>query len=218
LVSSGVKLTVADKRWAGQTVIIGAPGPSLPVLAEQCRDFPRIIAVNDAVQLLPNAAICYSCDAQWWEARPGIPGFSGERWTSFSLSPKNIKSPELVAKIALKVIRGEDKPGFSLDSACIRYSSNSGFQAVNLAILFGADPIILIGFDMRHIDGKSHFFGNHKAPLRESTQFGVWCAKFAKAAEMLGPTPRIINATPGSALTCFPYVPLAEALGQRIAA
>lgn len=177
-----------------------------------------MIAVSDAFALLPNAAVCYSCDGLWWEARGGIPGFAGEKWTSHSLSPKNLKSPELVKKYGLKVIRGEDKPGFSLDPACIRYSSNSGFQATNLAILFGASQIVLVGFDMREVDKKRHFFGNHKAPLRDGHSFGPWIESFRRAAEKLGPAPRIINATPGSALTCFPMMSLAEALNMRIAA
>lgn len=210
-----MRLVSADRRWSGRC-IVAASGPSLtPEVAEFCRG-ERVISVNDAYRLLPWAEIKYACDAAWWEVhRKNI--LQGECWTSHSLAPKNDKRG-IADGFGLNVIVGEDRPGFSLDPTRIHYASNSGFQAVNLAILFGADPIVLVGFDMRAVDGKSHFFGEHKAPLRANAQFGTWCAKFAKAAEMLGPTPRIINATPRSALTCFPYVPLAEALGQRIAA
>lgn len=205
-----MRLVHADRRWSGRC-IVAASGPSLTEdIAALCRG-ERVIAVNDAYLRLPWADAIYACDAAWWDAHKGAPHFLGERWTSHGMSPKNDKRA-VADKYWLHVIAGEDRPGFSLDPARIHYAGNSGFQAVNLAILFGADPIILIGFDMRAVDGKSHFFGEHKAPLRGSSQFGQWCAKFAKAAEMLLGRPRIINATPGSALTCFPMLPLAEAL------
>jgi hypothetical protein len=210
-----LRLVHADRRWSGRC-IVAASGPSLtPEVAALCRG-ERVIAVNDAYRLLPWAEVVYACDAQWWEIhRRNV--LSGECWTSHGLSPKNDKRA-IVDRLGLHIIAGEDRPGFSLDASRIHYASNSGFQALNLAILFGADPIVLVGFDMRQVDGKTHFFGEHKAPLRGHAQFGSWCAKFGKAAEMLGGSPRIINATPGSALTCFPMMPLAEALNERIAA
>lgn len=211
-----MRLLAADRRWSGRC-IVAASGPSLTAdVAEACRG-ERVVAVNDAYRIMPHADVLYSCDAAWYEHHKGCPGFSGEKWTSHSLRPRNDKSG-VADRYGLTVIRGEDEPGFSLDPAVIHYGNNSGFQAVNLAILFGADQIILVGFDMRRIDGKSHFFGNHKAPLSEAGNFGTWIANFTRAAEMLGGSPRILNATPGSALTCFPMVPLAEALNQRIAA
>ncbi len=212
-----MRLIHANRRWSGRC-IVAASGPSLTEdVAALCRG-ERVIAVNDAYRLLPNADVLYACDAAWWDFhRSGPIGWCGERWTSHSLSPKNDKRA-VAEKWGLQVIEGRDAPGFSRDPAIIHYGSNSGYQALNLAILFGADPIVLVGFDMREVDGKSHFFGRHKAPLRDNAQFGVWCSKFAKAAEKLGPSPRIINATPGSALACFPMMPLAEALNMRIAA
>ena len=212
-----MRLVHADRRWSGRC-IVAASGPSLTgEVAEMCRG-ERVVAVNDAYRLLPQADVLYACDAAWWDFHRGGPmGWVGERWSSHSLSPKNDKR-SIADGLGLKVIEGRDWPAFSRDPTYIHYGSNSGFQAVNLAILFGADPIVLVGFDMREIAGQPHFFGRHKAPLRDHAQFGVWCAKFAKAAEKLEPAPRIINATPGSALTCFPMMPLADALNTRIAA
>jgi hypothetical protein len=212
-----MRLVHADRRWSGRC-IIAASGPSLTEdVAALCRG-ERVIAVNDAYRLLPYADVLYACDSAWWDLhRSGPIGWVGERWTSHGLSPKNDKRA-IADSLGLHVIAGEDRPGFSRDPARIHYASNSGFQAVNLAILFGADPIILVGFDMRAVDRKSHFFGEHKAPLRGNAQFGQWCAKFAKAAEMLGNSPRIVNCTPQSALTCFPMMPLPDALQMAEAA
>lgn len=210
-----MRLATAERRWSGRC-IVAASGPSLTEdVAALCRG-ERVIAVNDAYRLLPFAQVTYACDKAWWSIHR-LNVLAGEKWTSHGLSPKNDKR-DVADQWGLRVIAGEDRPGFSRDPTRIHYGSNSGFQAVNLAILFGADPIVLVGFDMRRVDGKAHFFGEHKAPLSGSAQFGPWCAKFGKAAEMLGAAPRIVNCTPGSALTCFPMMPVAEVLADRIAA
>lgn len=210
-------LECAERRWSGRC-IVAASGPSLtPEVAALCCGH-RTIAVNDAYRLLPWADVLYACDRAWFEHHKGCPDFAGEKWTTHSLSPKNDKR-EIADRFGLRVIEGADNIGFSRDPARIHYGNNSGFQGVNLAILWGADPIVLVGFDMRRVDGKTHFFGEHKAPLRPPASFHKWIGNFAKAAELLAPPrPRILNATSGSALKCFPMVDLAEVLGERVAA
>jgi len=39
---------------------------------------------------------------------------------------------------------------------------------VNLAVQLGAARILLLGYDMRAVDGKTHWFGEHPWPTRES--------------------------------------------------
>jgi hypothetical protein len=200
----------AERRWSGPC-IVAASGPSLtPEVAALC-DGTRTIAVNDAYQRLPAADVLYACDIAWWTHHRGCPNFRGEKWTSHSLVPKNNKIG-VSEPFGLRVIPGADNPGFSLDPVRIHYGNNSGFQAINLAILWGADPIVLVGFDMRPIDGRTHFFGEHKAPLRPPADFRKWIGNFRRAAEMHKAPPVILNATPGSALDCFPMVDLREEL------
>lgn len=212
-----MRLERAERRWSG-LCIVAASGPSLtPEVASLCRGH-RVIAVNDVYRLLPEADVLYACDRAWWEHHKGCPDVAGERWTSHSLAPKNDKR-EIAGRFGLRVVEGADRLGFSRDPGLIHYGNNSGYQAVNLAILWGADPIVLVGFDMRRVDGRTHFFGEHKSPLRPPANFGKWIGNFTKAADLLGqPRPRILNATPGSALRCFPMVDLEQTLGERAAA
>lgn len=211
-----MRLDRAEWRWAGRC-IVAASGPSLTEdVAALCHD-ERVIAVNDAYRLLPQADVLYACDSAWWSHHNGCPDFAGEKWISHSLAPKN-DNRATADRFGLRVVEGADNVGFSRDPARVHYGNNSGFQAVNLAILWGADPIILVGFDMRSVDGKTHFFGEHKAPLRPPAHFAGWIRNFTKAAEMLGERPRILNATPGSALKCFPMVDLADVLRDSLAA
>lgn len=180
-----------------------------------CR-FERVIAVNDAYKLFPDAAVCYACDSSWWRHHNGCPAFHGEKWTSHGLAPLNDKSA-LPPHYGLNIIAGHEAPGFSTDAGVIHYGRNSGFQAVNLALLFGANPIILVGFDMRDVEGRSHFFGDHPPGLGAAHAFGEWIEYFRVAAATLPDGVEVLNATPGSALDCFPRVDLADVLARRAA-
>lgn len=208
-----MRLEWAERRWSGRCIVAASGEGLTQAVADQCGG-QRVVAVSDAYRLMPFADALYACDAAWWDHHAGCRSFRGERWTSHSLSPKNDKTT-VADRLGLRVIAGANGAGFSRDPAVIHYGGNSGFQAVNLALLWGADPVILVGFDMQG----NHFFGNHKPPLRDHAQFGAWIRNFNKAAEMLWhPRPTIINATPGSALKCFPMMPLSEALAIRAAA
>lgn len=207
-----MQLEWIEPRFSGRRVVVAATGPSLtPEIAELCRD-EIVIAVNDAWRLLPWAALLYACDGRWWGYHNGCPDFAGERWTSHSLHPPNDKS-QIAGRFGLHVIAGVHKSGFSRAPALLHYGRNSGFQAVNLALLAGADPIVLVGFDMRAVDGKRHFFGEHpKAVRRNNIPFAEFVGAFERAARDLPAGVHILNATPGSALGCFPVVPLGKFL------
>jgi hypothetical protein len=191
-----------EPRWQGECCIVAAPGPSLtPEIAEACRG-DRVISVNDAYRRLPFADVLYACDAKWWNVHGDCKGFAGEKWSSHDgQGNKKLKEAELYS---LKLVCGESRKGFSLDPGRIHYGGNGGFQAVNLAILFGARRIVLVGFDMHG----SHFFGPHPGPLRNTRNFEKFINSFGEAARMLPAHIRIVNATPGSALKCFPFVDL----------
>lgn len=196
-------------RWP--RCIVAGSGPSLAQHAEQAAaaGWP-IIAVNDAYRLLPDAEILYACDALWWDVHGGCAAFRGDKWSSHGL-PNNDKR-EAQRRWGLNLVAGAERHGFSRDPARIHYGSNSGFQAINLAILFGATSIVLVGFDMR-INGKRHFFGDHPEPLKTKTDYGAFIPEFNRAAALLAADVAIINATPESALTCFPRAGLSQALG-----
>lgn len=205
-------------RWRGEIVIVAASGPSLTQeVADACRG-RRAIAVNDAWRLMPWADILYSCDAAWWRVHNGCPDFHGEKWSSHSAETNNKDNDDLLARAGVRLVAGQAGDTFSTDPRVIHYGNNSGFQAINLAILLGARRIVLVGFDMRVVDGKRHFFGNHPEPLSNRIEYSYFVPTFANAARHLPAGVTILNATPGSALKCFPAVPLELALGPDLQA
>lgn len=73
--------------------------------------------------------------------------------------------------------------------------------------------IILLGYDMRLIDGKRHFFGAHPRGLEEPSPYDKFIRAFETAVPQLQQLGvEVVNCTPGSALHCFPQRPLAETL------
>lgn len=198
-------------RWKpNQTIAIVATGPSLRgARLDGLAKFP-VIAVNDSYRLVPFADILYACDPPWWRYHEFAPGFHGERWTQHQ-GPKSW--PMEAAANGLRVIRSAAGHSISTDPGLIFTGWNSGFQALNLAILGGARRILLLGFDMRRDDAASHWFGEHPAPLRRSSPYDAFVRAFHNAAaeiEALGV--KVVNCSPTSAITCFPRVPLESVL------
>lgn len=210
-----------NPRWQGHTVIVAATGVSLtPDVAETCRRSRcPIIAVSDAYRLLPFADILYSCDGAWWDVHKGCPDFRGEKWSSHGEPGANDKRVH-GERYGLTLVRGShcnsgppagrcaDGGTFSTDPTHIHYGGNSGFQAINLALLFGARRIILVGFNM---DSGGHFFGAHPKGLR-NVDHSKSVMTFTHAWRHLPAGVEIINATPGSRLRGFPRMSLEDAL------
>lgn len=97
----------------------------------------------------------------------------------------------------------------------IGWCGNSGFGAFNLAVQFGAERIVLVGYDMR-IDRGLHWHGNHPQPWNNPTEKTV--ARWRRCLDEAAPTMRaldikVLNASSVSALAAYPKVTLEEALG-----
>jgi hypothetical protein len=211
-----LKPNPVDSRFDGGGIIVVASGPSLTTSVVQSVRFARwmqgwrVVCVNDAYRLLPHADVLYASDMRWWRTHDGAKEFRGERWTSHSHSIGYVDDKSLVAsEYGLRCVGAADGAGFSSDPQCIHYGNpaHSGFQALNLALLFGAHRVILVGFDMRHVEGRAHFFGDHPTGLRTSND-----AAYRDMARAYVPDDRIVNATPGSAITCYRNMQLDEAI------
>ena len=210
-----------EPRWSGGSVIIAGSGPSLTTeIADLCRN-QRVIAVNDAYRLIPWAEILYACDARWWRVHEGCPKFAGEKWTSYH-EGRRAHVADVAKRYKLHVCLGEKKDSFSLSPDRISYGRNSGFQAMNLAMLWGAAQIILVGFDFRlgkdnRLKPKRHFFGDHPRGLASTSNYPEWVKAMHNAAKQLPAHISVINCTPGSAIKCFPMGNLKEILdGTKI--
>lgn len=209
-------IRVESRGWTD--CIVAAPGPSLTeAIAERCRG-QRVIAVNRAYLRVPWADVLYVGDRDLLELYDGFPDFAGEKWSAHEARLNDKRT--VAARYGLQLVAGPrqvDAMGFSLDPALIHYGNSSGFQAINLAIHFGATLIKLVGFDMRTpAEGQPrHFHEDYPDPGMNRSQYEHFHHAFAVAARMLPAHIRIVNCTPGSALRCFPMGELEEAVACR---
>jgi len=207
---AGMQSERLEPRWLGQVIIAGS-GPSLtPAVASLCRG-RRVIAVNDAYRLMPWAEVLYACDARWWTAHEGCPSFRGEKWTSFH-EGRRAHVEAVVKRYRLRVCLGEKVDAFSVSPNLIHYGRNSGFQAMNLAMLWGATRLLLVGFDFRTVNNSKHFFGPHPRGVEGASNYPEWVKAMRHAAKHLSADITVINCTPGSAIKCFPMGNLREVL------
>jgi len=94
------------------------------------------------------------------------------------------------------------------------WGGNSGFQALNLAVQFGANPVILVGYDMR-LDHGVHWHGAHDNGLNNPTKGNVerWRRAVDGAAAVISALGiKVVNASPISALAAYPKMDLEAAL------
>jgi hypothetical protein len=197
--------------WATRPAVVIASGPSLSdeqlQLIEQAHLEERVhvIAVNNTIQRAPWADVCYFGDyTALKHYLPKLKPLTLAEWVTIDRSAHE--------RWRLTHVKPATSNGMSLDR--IHMNANSGAQAVNLAAAFGAQRILLVGFDMRNAaDGRAHWFGQHPQPLVTTQLFPDWLYKFAyiaEAAKKLGI--ELVNCTPGSALTCVPVGDLEECL------
>lgn len=193
--------------------VICASGPSMAgVDLSAIRKFPswNVMTVNNTWQLAPWAQVMYAGDNGWWD-RYGTEAaaFAGEKWT---------RDEPAAMRYRLHLVRKREGKGLCKERGFIHLGGNSGFQAVNLAWHFGARRIVLLGFDMHRQNG-GHWHGEHHdirgRPMVSApkSHISVWRTEFeAMAHDLRHDGVRVVNATEGTALTCFPRMPLAKAL------
>lgn len=201
--------------WKGETCCILGGGLSLAqvnfALVVQC----RVIATNDAYKLA-QWDCCYFKDQNWYDqdAFRDYPeaGSNGEHLKRFN-GLKITSAEGLVDEPDIKVLRRGRRNHLDQDRGFITHCSNTGAEALALAIMFGANPILLAGFDMKTVKGKHNWHDNHERKMPESIYEDSYMHPFKTLA--IGAKDRgtqIINCTIGSALGIFPIVPMEEVL------
>jgi hypothetical protein len=189
----------------GVAVCLGC-GPSLTRLdVEYCRGKATVIAVNNAWEYAPWADALIASDHAWWKFHHGVPEFRGRK---FCLEPAAAAFP------GVQVLRNTGDAGIETDPAGLRTGRNTGAAAINLAVHLGATRIVLLGYDMEAKDeARSHFFGAHPRGLRGGSPYALFRAMLGTMAEPLANAGVVVfNSSAHTALTCFPRVPLTEAL------
>lgn len=151
---------------------------------------------------MADAGHLYAADYHWWAHHIAdiARDFEGRCWSC----DRNWQTPaEAWGVEQLHILTAA--PGLSVTPGTIHGGRNSGYQAINLALLLGATEVVLLGFDMMAHSGKSHFFGDHPEKFRANTNYQRFLADYDRMKpEQHGLT--VLNASRVTSLECFPRV------------
>ncbi len=195
------------RLWPDSTVVCIASGPSL--IADDVafvRGKAKTIVVNSSYQMALWADCLYAADAHWWRWQKGAPEFAGLK---YSLEANAAKWP------GVNVLQYGGEMGLSSDPTTLSSGRNSGYQAIGLAVHFGASRIVLLGYDMqRGLKGEEHWHGNH--PRHDRSDYPNFLRFFDSIAGLLKARGvEVINCTRRTALKCFDRQPLDAVFNQR---
>jgi hypothetical protein len=196
-------------RWAGDTAVIIASGPSLKKAdVDYVRGKAKVIAINTSFRIAPWAEILYACDAGWWHH------YFGEVARLFQGSELWTISIPAYKKYKLHYIYGDDKrSGLSKTPQQLNAGKNSAHQAIGLAYLFGAKRILLLGCDFQRVAGKVHWHADHPRAMGNGGRFAEWVKDMRPLAQDLRAAGvEVINCSPSSAIDAFPKHPIQECL------
>lgn len=202
------------KDWRGQAVAIIACGPSAKTAnVGQLRGKLPVLAIKEtAVDFCPWADAVYGCDAAWWKHRNGLPEFKGLKLTWDATIPVLFPDVRKITISDKKQDRLQVKEPGELGAG-----GNSGFQALNLAVQFGANRIILVGFDLHDRSG-AHYYGRNNWPRANnptSDNFYRWCKAFeGSAGDLCQLGVDVVNASPYSAVGCFRKTTIERAMTE----
>ncbi|MDW3204580.1 MAG: hypothetical protein R8L07_03475 [Alphaproteobacteria bacterium] len=188
--------------FAGRSVLIVAGGPSVtPSAIEVWRArCDRVVAINNAVELLPGADLLWFTDRAWYEVHAEtVAGFRGAVAT--------LENYDLVARIpGLHCLRNMGSDGFHPEPDGVMTGANGGYQALHLMLHARPRRIVLLGYDFCYGAAGAHWHGSHPAPLTNPSPRDLvkWTLRFdALAEEATRRGIAVLNASPVSVLTCF---------------
>lgn len=198
---------VIPQDWPGETAYIVAGGPSagtqpLHLLADRL-----VIAVNCSWAAVPRAQYLFFGDSRWWQAyrRELLQWFHGCIVTCSDIRHERVLR-----------LRKLMPPQLASDPSSVTMRRTSLSGAISLAIHLGARRLVLLGADGKpSADGAMHHHAPHPWPQRR----GCWKEQtdelVALSSRIADRGITVVNASPGSALKCWPVVTLEQAIGGQ---
>jgi hypothetical protein len=198
--------------WSDRTVYLIGGGPSLSGFAlKRLCGLGHCIGINQSMFSIPVAA-GISIDHRFLKERTQeLAEFA--QTTQLYLAPGNLFWHAVDPIEGAIYLRSEFEDGLSNTPDNLRTGGTSGYAALNLAVLKRARKIVLLGYDYGVIDGRHHYHDEHFWHKPGDQSWPAWAKRFDSAAIQcrdLGI--EVINASPRSAIECFPKMSIEEAL------
>lgn len=191
-----------DGMWAGRRAFVVLGGPSLDGFDWSKLDGELVIAVNRASEFC-HPQIRFSMDARYLDGLqagtwPDVGPDVVQVWTNSG--PHVTRLPDGVQ--ILELVSGNHSWSWSLKDG-IGWGRNSGYGALNLAAILGANPIYVLGMDMQP-GPRANFHDGYGLDNKAEDEWGREIAAMKDAATFChGRQIRVYNLNPDSAVECF---------------
>lgn len=200
---------IPDGAWRGQRCFLIGGGPSLKGFDFERLRGERVIAINKAFLDAPFADVMFAMDSPLFDDI--ITGKFGENYRQAFQDFAGVKLwLDLSGKTHIPGVYSVPAAGEIGWTKSLRdglfHGQNSGYGALNLAIVLGADPIYLLGYDMtKGPAGEKHYHDGYPTGANPEA-LNIFLNSFKAGAAILpAGGPRIVNLNPGSALRCFEF-------------
>lgn len=194
-------------NWAGETVFVVGTGPSAALLPlEAVRNRAKVFVIKSSLKLAPWADALYGADLGWWVANKlDVDQFIGWKFCPcprICHAYKGVRLVKLQSR-AMVLTKNIGTVGCGLETG----GGHSGFQAINLAVQFGAKRIVLVGFDMT-LSGGAHWHKDYRGIAKpDAKRVKSWREEMdACASQFKQLGVEVLNASPVSALTAYPKI------------
>lgn len=191
------------RAWLGERCFVLCGGASLRAQRHLVpRLQGRVIAVKEGVLLRPDADVLFFAGEHPAVIAPPLL----KRFTGTNIVVRG-KGHPVFPESSKRVWRTMTHMAWSVDPTMVS-GFDAGTSAINLAMLFGATEIVLLGYDMT---GGRWFAGEHShpVPVIPEADFTRHIAPLpALAADAKAKGIRIVNTSPTSRATCFEQQPL----------
>ena len=205
-----------DGEWEGGPCFIIGGGPSLRDFDWKRLKGKKTIAINRAFEFF-DPSVIFSLDGRFYEwlsnLEFGLDAFN--RYNALKtvrciINTDNTVYPPNVWRIPAFPNPGGWSPKLVYG---LPASDNSGVGALNMAVLLGANPVYLLGFDMSgHYHGEQVHFHDGYPVKNRARQYAKFRASFNMVAGRAKSQTRIVNLNPKSKLECFEFGDIDEVL------
>lgn len=214
-----VGTVLRDGEWSGSSCVLLGGGPSLTRVMHRLREFPpgtRFAAANQSWKIDPAPSVVYVIDKQLlFMAQEKF----AARWTE--LSGRQIRITNRASACAgpwagtywVEQISADDW-GDSFKTGIIA-ANNTGLGLLNVVDILGANPIILLGYDVASEGPKLNWHDDYPnapgwKPRRPEKSFARWKVSMQSAAGKV--RSKVFNANPKSGYENFEKITFDEAI------
>lgn len=197
-----------DESWKDQRCFIIGGGESLKGFDFSKLKNELVIGVNRAYEAMP-CPINYAMDHNLfrWIIGGELGREAKKKFEDFKGIPVWLDSAGYDYPKGIFILNklGNHKKSFSMKDG-LRSGTNAGFGALNLAVCLGANPIYLLGFDMKGREGKATWWHDGYPEIQGDKIYESFIFEFKRiAVELKKKNVQVINLNPESRLKCFKF-------------